>query len=390
MSQFRSDLLMTEDERVAIAAKKEELDGGSKGTSLTCITCRFKFDTPKDQREHYKGELHRFNLKRKVANLNPVTQEAFDERTTTSKGEVAPVKTEKFVCETCNKSYNSSGNYNTHIASNKHKEQLNKPQEEVKKVPKEPRNLELMTQEEIERVLADATHLEAEEKEMLRKKLETSPRYDESRCLFCNEQCKDLDDNVKHMTNVHSFFIPDLEYLKDLDGLLRHLGEKILVGNECLWCDGKSGKYFHSADAVQQHMREMSHCRISYEVEDEGEYEDYYDYTKDEMPEGDLSSVSVAENGCELVLKGGRVVGHRALRVFYQQKLRLQDTRESVLINKMLSQYRMLGWNDGQNSRGSKSNQAHPRQDRRQKIFDLKTGIKKNNQKHHRDQMNLI
>lgn len=44
-------------------------------------------------------------------------------------------------------------------------------------------------------------------------------------CLFCSHHSKTLMKNVTHMTKVHSFFIPDVEFLVDLKGLIRYLGE---------------------------------------------------------------------------------------------------------------------------------------------------------------------
>lgn len=55
------------------------------------------------------------------------------------------------------------------------------------------------------------------------------------------------------MSTNHGFFIPDIEYLKDVKGLIKYLGEKISVGNICIYCNGK-GKTFHSLEAVQSHM----------------------------------------------------------------------------------------------------------------------------------------
>ncbi len=98
---------------------------------------------------------------------------------------------------------------------------------------------------------------------------------------------------VKHMSEVHSFFIPDVEYLVDLEGLLQYLGEKISIGNICLFCNGKS---FNSMESVQQHMvwkkktplflfatdsnkRDQAHCKLPYEEKDEDEYLDFYDFT---------------------------------------------------------------------------------------------------------------
>ncbi|KAF8471429.1 hypothetical protein DFH94DRAFT_847400 [Russula ochroleuca] len=37
----------------------------------------------------------------------------------------------------------------------------------------------------------------------------------------------------------HSFFIPDTEYLVDPTGLIAYLGEKVAVGDVCIYCTGK-------------------------------------------------------------------------------------------------------------------------------------------------------
>ena len=52
-------------------------------------------------------------------------------------------------------------------------------------------------------------------------------------CLFCSHHSSSLMKNVAHMTKIHSFFIPDIEYLSDLKGLVKYLGEKVGVGNIC-------------------------------------------------------------------------------------------------------------------------------------------------------------
>lgn len=44
-------------------------------------------------------------------------------------------------------------------------------------------------------------------------------------CLFCSHHSSSLMKNVAHMTKVHSFFIPDIEYLSDLKGLIEYLGK---------------------------------------------------------------------------------------------------------------------------------------------------------------------
>ena len=98
-------------------------------------------------------------------------------------------------------------------------------------------------------------------------------------CLFCSSTSSSLADNLSHMANVHSFFIPDADYLIDLPGLITYLGEKIAIGNECLHCNGR-GREFRSLYAVRKHMIDKSHCKIAYETEkDRLEISDFYDFS---------------------------------------------------------------------------------------------------------------
>ena len=46
-------------------------------SAFTCITCRVVFVDGDTQREHYKTDWHRYNLKRKIAQLAPVTADNF-------------------------------------------------------------------------------------------------------------------------------------------------------------------------------------------------------------------------------------------------------------------------------------------------------------------------
>jgi len=55
---------------------------------------------------------------------------------------------------------------------------------------------------------------------------------------------------MKHMKNIHSFYIPDLEFLSDIKGLINYLSEKISIGNTCIYCD----KIFNSLEAIRKHM----------------------------------------------------------------------------------------------------------------------------------------
>lgn len=88
---------------------------------------------------------------------------------------------------------------------------------------------------------------------MIDEKIKAAPRLEETDCLFCPHQAETFEDNMTHMTTTHSLFIPDIEFLVDLRGLIRYLGEKISVGNVCIFCNGK-GRGLRTIDAVRKHM----------------------------------------------------------------------------------------------------------------------------------------
>lgn len=105
-------------------------------------------------------------------------------------------------------------------------------------------------------------------------------RISSLQCLFCSTPpFESIDENVSHMASAHSFFIPDLEYLTDLSGLLSFLGERIAVDNTCIFCL-KSSREFRSLDAVRKHMIDKGHCKIAYDTESEKlAVSDFYDFS---------------------------------------------------------------------------------------------------------------
>ena len=46
----------------------------------TCLSCQVAFKNPQDQRTHMRSDWHRYNLKRKVAELGPVSAIAFAQK----------------------------------------------------------------------------------------------------------------------------------------------------------------------------------------------------------------------------------------------------------------------------------------------------------------------
>jgi len=174
-------------------------------------------------------------------------------------------------------------------------------------------------------------------------KIQTNQAIPLSECLFCSETFSTLEQNRQHMTEIHSFFIPDIEYLTDLEGLITYLGEKIGIGNICLYCNGR-GRSFATLKAVRDHMRDLSHCKLAWE-DNEDEYEDFYDYAPSHA-EGEFKGpIEVTDSG-EIIFPDGRIIGHRSLKTYYKQRYAPEDSRDSVVINRELNQLKLLGWND--------------------------------------------
>lgn len=47
---------------------------------FTCLSCHVAFQSSLSQREHYRSDWHRYNLKRKVVELPPVTADVFAQK----------------------------------------------------------------------------------------------------------------------------------------------------------------------------------------------------------------------------------------------------------------------------------------------------------------------
>jgi pre-60S factor REI1 len=72
----------------------------------------------------------------------------------------------------------------------------------------------------------------------------------------------------------HSFFVLDVDCVTSLKGLLTYIAERIHLGYMCLFCS----KMHRNARRCQQHMMDKGHCFMN--VDDEHEYEQYYDFSK--------------------------------------------------------------------------------------------------------------
>ncbi|KAG8442510.1 hypothetical protein GDO86_011344 [Hymenochirus boettgeri] len=424
--------------------------------SYTCITCRVAFGDPDIQRAHYKTDWHRYNLKRKVADMPPVTAENFQERVFAQRAVMEEQSKETATyCTACSKRFATFNAYENHLKSKKHldlekkatdsitkkvermneknlekglgpgsidKDAMNtaiqqavkaQPSMSPKKRPagvfeintdstignndakamtkpeKPPRQQwyeqqakKLSVQENksmednVEDVWEDMDSAEEDETESgeemeeaeggdlnIEENSSSAGAIPVTDCLFCSQHSRSLIKNIAHMTKVHSFFIPDIEYLQDLQGLIKYLGEKVGFGKICLWCNEK-GKSFYTTESVQAHMKDKSHCKLFTEGDSALEFADFYDFSSSypDIKEEDVKMTEMTEDKnldydddtMELVLPSGARIGHRSLMRYYKQKFgvsrALVVSRNQKAVRRLLQQYKALGWAGGTGS----------------------------------------
>ena len=119
-----------------------------------------------------------------------------------------------------------------------------------------------------------------------------------NRCLFCNYDSPNLKLSVMHMSKYHGMFIPEQNYLIDLEGLITWLHDKICELHECLYCH----KFKGSTEGLQTHMRDKGHCMIAFESEEDmievGQYYDFRStYSDQEDSDEDLEDISEEPHG---------------------------------------------------------------------------------------------
>lgn len=369
-------------------------------SSFTCISCSVKFADANIQREHYKTDWHRYNLKRRVAELPPVTAEEFQNRVIQQKSaEIDALKETILYCNACHKNFSSQNAHDNHMNSRKHKENLEKFNKEdnnkeiTTKIINEPKKLEQPTP-----VIEDIDEIEEIDSDEWEEVIE-NPIAD-NKCIFCDHQSDDLIENLKHMSIAHSFFIPDTEYCIDLEGLLFYLAEKVTKDFICLWCNDR-GKTFYSLDAVRKHMIDKGHCKMLHEGLALAEYTEYYDYSSSypDHEEGmdideEIQPELLDGDEYQLVLPSGLVIGHRSLMRYYKQRLNpnraIVPSKSNRKLHKVLSEYRSLGWTSTQQEAAARKARDIHIMKRIQSKWAMKLGVKANKlQKHFRQQVNF-
>lgn len=287
-----------------------------------------------------QSDWHRYNLKRRVASLPPLTSEIFAEKVLANKASAAATAARasfEKVCPACTKTYYSENAYQNHLGSQKHKAQVARMRaHEIMRDDAETGSMMSSTVslgEPLETAstvsAADTTDLPSVTEglrsvQISDKPAPALPRDDATpssstttagptketdeelvevrlnQCLFCNASSDDINSNLKHMSKQHGMFLPERDYLVDLEGLFTHLHEVIYDLHQCLFC--KQTK--HTISGVQTHMRDRGHCMIAYSTEEEmldiGEYYDFRSTYSDEESEDEEDADDNTTGGVKL------------------------------------------------------------------------------------------
>lgn len=347
----------------------------SNGTPLfTCNTCGLSFPTADLQRQHMKTEWHRYNLKRRVAQLPPISAEVFAEKILMQQAQVEDSESKR------------GGKQRKRQVTKKDKrmEEKQKRREALNKAAESHESDDELTDADTHSVVSSTFSLgepvsdaqkhgdftdteslpdlsDSETAELhhnstaqdeidiaLNERLRRNKAIPPNVCFMTDKVFDTVEENATHMLKEFGMFIPEREYLIDLDGLMKYLGEKVGLGNMCLYC----GFEARSLEAIRAHMSAKRHIKIPYEkLDDKLEISDFYDFTSsyskpsardaddgeadewedlsgdegaeddddDDIPD-DYYAPVVSETGLELAM-GNLRAGHRSLARYYRQNL---------------------------------------------------------------------
>ena len=188
----------------------------------------------------------------------------------------------RWKCYPCSKIFKTQESLKEHERSKKHKKSTKEyltshPEESLSSIFKSIKTESSDFLSDINRSISAANEPLSvpEDGDLSKQSIPTKTTLESLRiCLFCNLECDGVKKNLDHMRWKHNFTILDIECLTNLKGMLAYIAERIQLGKLCLYCD----KQFRSADRAQQHMRDMGHCMMPFDKDDE--FELFYDFSR--------------------------------------------------------------------------------------------------------------
>lgn len=190
-------------------------------------------------------------MKRRCAGLTSIPQSLFESQLAALNSKKAAAESLKATqnCKPCNKSFSTASAYHAHLASKKHLKKVEKGEGAATTADEEmdgesataaaPAAAAAAASPKPAKAKPESKHDEEDEDDD--ETLEEDEEEEEGEaipllhCLFCTKQFGTVAASCDHMLKQHGFFIPFVENLVDLEGLLTYLGEKIGIGHVCLW-----------------------------------------------------------------------------------------------------------------------------------------------------------
>lgn len=248
-----------------------------------------------------KTDWHRYNLKRRVANLAPVDAVIYTEKVTQSKQ--YQEETDEFgfkLMRPRERKVSSVGHRQQgrgRVADLLHQqvERGISPSSVVSEMshlsmgdsvyshPATHTDVESNFETASERTMEtdeDYTDEDADETDdddgLITSDYEEEPLQPITSCIFCGVPHAELEQNVSHMFKSHGLYIPERSYLVDLKGLLEHLISVIVIDNGCLCCTFQG----RNLESIRAHVTTKGHCRLPYESRDErARFAIFYDFS---------------------------------------------------------------------------------------------------------------
>ncbi|GAW79277.1 zinc finger protein [Plasmodium gonderi] len=217
--------------------------------TYNCYTCNIQIYNYSFFRYHFKSEWHKYNLKRKLLNLNAVNEITFNEKVQIlAKGDEKNNSTHKNDQISNEKSDSNRAQKKQSNSNKKKKEKKNNVDFYNNKKMNSNSNINNNS-------VAQKIQYATKEDILLTKNV----KYDNPMvCFFDNRIFNSVEENIKHMNDNYTFYIPDLKYVTNLKKVILTIGKKIYEENICIYCF----RYSKCVKSLQSHMICKSHTKL--------------------------------------------------------------------------------------------------------------------------------
>lgn len=309
---------------------------------FTCLSCHISFPAQETQRLHMKTEWHRYNLKRRVANLQPIPAELFEEKVSSKKKDTVKLDEFGFIIDgtglskvkgnshlkvknmTSKLTNLSPNNYIDHFGLR----DLSPARSEISQFSigstlsttsgSDLGHHDITSNSEseisINHYLSSNENTDVEDVDLTDEDEEPIVDFQLDECFYCGKFNESIESNIEHMFKFHGLYIPNMDRLAFRDDLLRVLADSIGIDRICLKCGYQSNKLM----GIRQHIKSKGHANIPYESYEERQiWAPFYESEDEEDEYSDEEDL----NGIELNLANGSKLGHRSMARYHKQTI---------------------------------------------------------------------